>query len=158
MPVASNSLQRSLAYLTLGAVRDIERARAAVASSKLQEGFQQFQIPVMGTANYGVLWAKLKLEFDFIFFAATGQRDSPYDRPQFSYGYVVEAADDKAPVVPVFVSCAVQYIDTDDGATRGCWLHVGVLSPTAEARPFEGYLHVTFQGWGAPSDDAEGNE
>lgn len=153
MGVEHGALERSLRGLSLGVIRDVEREKAKFSDVRLQEGRQEFQVPIQGTAYQGVVWGQVALKFDFVFHNATGQRDSPYTRPQFTYGVVIEKADKDAPAVPIIVSCLCEYDVDERESTRGAVIHVGVHSPTATPRDFEGFLHVTFSGYGAQLED-----
>lgn len=149
-----HALERSLAALTIGMVKRVRDREASLAEGKLTERQVQFQIPMSGTAYQGVAWTKRHLHFDVTFHGATGDRDVPYNAPQVYSGFVIDPSDEKAPVLPIIPTVAVQWIKDDQEATTGCILHVGVHSPTPEPVEFEGYLHVTFQGWGSPRQDA----
>mgnify|MGYP000874607797 CR=1 FL=1 len=159
MPASHHQLQRSLAAMTIGVVKARDSKRANKIPYELQEGEQQFQLPITGTAQRGVTWAKKELTFDFLFYEATGYRFVPFDSPQFSHGFVIEPVDDKEAVKPIFVSAMAEYVRRDlDDAVTGAVMHVGVHSPTIEPVEFEGYLHLTFQGYGCPVETESGDE
>lgn len=158
MAVTHGSIERSLAHLAFGAIRDVEARRAATAQEKLQEVFQQFQIPLTGSVAQGMTWIKKKIDFDVHFFAATGQRDVPYDHPQFASGFVLTPADDKAPVPPIIVQIMVEWLTDESQTTTGCWLHCGVHCPTPDRVSFDGEIHLTFQGFGASNADTDGGD
>jgi hypothetical protein len=153
---ARHALARSLSKLTIGVARDFDRRRERNLELGLQESFQQFQIPIAGLAYQGITWAKKWINFDFVFFEAPLQRDSNFVRPQFTYGFVTEPVDDKAAPLPIIVSAMFEFVEDDEGATSGGWLHVGVHSPTPETRQFQGQLHLTFQGFGTARDTGVG--
>lgn len=144
--------------MTIGVIRRSREREASLAEGKLTERLLSYQIPVTGTAYQGIAWTKRKLDFDVTFHGATGDRDVPYDVPQVTSGFVIEPSDEAAPVLPIIPTVAVQWIRDDQEATTGCILHVGVHSPTPDPIEFEGYLHVTFQGWGSPRQDAGQDE
>lgn len=153
------ALQRSLAAMTIGTIRRYRERAAAVAHVRLREREQQFQLPIAGTAFQGIVWTKRRVTFDTVFFGATGERDSEFEKPQVNYGFVIDPGDDKDPVLPIIPTLAVEWLTDDQEATYGCVLHIGVHSPTVDPVDFSGYLHVTFQGWGAPrEDESEGDD
>lgn len=153
-----HSLQRSLTAMTIGTIRHVEARRAGSDHLRFQERFQQFQVPISGTAYQGVAWTKRPIDFDVVFHGATGQRDVPFDYPQVSYGFVVEPGDAKAPVLPIIPTLAIEWVKDNQESIRGCVAHIGVHSPTPDPIDFEGNLHITFQGWGSPlEDESEGD-
>lgn len=158
--VALHSLQRSLGKLTLGLVKDREAHLDEIEMISMVEGEQQFQIPVAGIARAEQVWQRVDLDFDFHFYNATGQRDSPYEKPQVWHGFVFENRAEEPEKGPVSVSVAVDWQDKIDGrdVISGAAVWIGVHSPTLEERPFKGYVHVTFQGLGSRVETEVNNE
>lgn len=158
MAVTHGSIGRSLAHLTFGALRDVEKRRAAVADDKLQEVFQHFQVAVSGRAAAAMTWETKTINFDVHFFAATGQRDNPYDRPQVTSGFVLTPVDDKAPPPSIVVQTFIEWLEDESQTTTGCILHVGAYAPGGTGEDFDGEVHLSFQGYGASSADRDGKE
>lgn len=158
MPTPAGHLQRSLAHLAFGAIRDVERKREAVSGEALAEVFQNFQIPLSGAVDQGMTWVKKKIDFDVHFHGATGQRDNPYDHPQYTGGFVLSPADDKAAVPAIIVQTMVEWLDDESQTTTGCWLHVGVHSPAADKQSFDGEIHLSFHGFGATNANMDGGD
>jgi hypothetical protein len=153
VPPLHHQLERSLSRMTLGVVRRVREVEAASSHLKLTEREEQFQIPIQGTAYQGIVWIKKPITFETRFFGATGQRDSELERPQVSYGYVIDPTDPSEPTAPLVVSLACEFRSDDREATYAAVVHIGVHSPTPDPVDFEGYVHLTFQGWGAPIED-----
>jgi hypothetical protein len=87
----------------------------------------------------------VEVEFDVDFFDAPEQRDSSLRDPQFTFGAFFEPAPDP-PAGAMMVSACVQEWNRDSrGAITGATIAVGVIGDGA----YEGYLHATFQGYGA---------
>lgn len=154
MSVSHHSLQRSLQRLSLGTIRDLQKKQAQRDAVGMQEAHLQFQIPLLGTAVQGIAWKSKAIAFDFVFWPAVGQReDADFSRPQFSSGVVMESVDKLAAPSPVIITPVIEWTVGKAGQTVGCVVHIGIHSPTADALKFSGYLHLTFQGYGAPLDD-----
>lgn len=158
MTIDHQSVQRSLNAMTLGIVRDMRSKTERSARSRLGEGFQHIQIPVSGTAEQGIAWTKHEVEFDYVMYPAKSQRDSTYDRPQFKYGYVTDPVDQLSNVSPIIVTAVCEFVVDENEGTTGAKIHIGVHSPTAQAQPFSGSLHCSFQGWGAIREDSSDPE
>lgn len=149
-----HALQRSLSAMTIGVLRRQKERADDRRPIELTEREHQFQLPVSGTAYQGIVWTKRDVDFDTIFFGATGYRDSEFERPQVHYGFVIEPADKNQPVLPIIPTLAVEWKVDDMEATYGATLHIGVHSPTVDPVDFEGFLHITFQGWGSPLENS----
>lgn len=160
MSVSLHSLQRSLSQMTLGVVNDRQAKLDELAETRLTEGEQQFQIPISGLAKQGAVWVDVDLDFNFHFYNATGQRDSPYTKPQVSHSVVIDGqSPDDPSAAPVIVSVCVDWrphVD-DREVVTGAKVWVGVHSPTPDQRRFKGYLHITFQGYGARTEPEDGD-
>lgn len=144
---ATHALSRGLTSLALGSVRAMQEAEARRAPNRLQEGEQQFQIPISGTAGKHPDWVEEDLEFTWTFVNATGQRDSWLEEPTISHGVRLVSQ------TPVVVSCCVMGWDKKDAdEIEGARIAVGVFNPAGGGVPFKGVLHLTFQGFGAPGE------
>lgn len=153
MSTPQQALQRSLRSLTIGTVETIAAAEAAVAEDRLQEQNQQFQIPIAGLARQGITWVKKQIAFAVVFVPAPSQRkNSSLVNPLFTYGVEIVRGNPADDPEPVLVSCVVEYITDDKSNITGCWLNVGLHSPTPDAVNFNGLVHLNFQGYGAIAD------
>jgi hypothetical protein len=152
MTVQTHQLKRSMRALTLGTVRDFEQA-GRPSLSKLQELDQHFQLPITGEAGSIVSWSEAKVSFNAYMIDAREQRSSPYIRPLFTYGAVIDSP------TPVCISaCIVKWKGSEEDGFTGATVGVGVYSPgTVEAIKFRGHLHLCFSGYGALRDDPEEN-
>lgn len=157
--VGTHSLERAIHHLQVGGALALDARRASAGYDSLQELEHQFQIPISGTAASGIAWTTVNLTFDVTFVFAPEQRDSPLAVPHFSFGPVVSGepasgtVDPNNPDALVMVTAQVTdwsrgHSDTIDGARVG----VGAWSGGEDVL-FQGYVHLTFQGYGAVSED-----
>lgn len=139
-----NRLERAMGGLTIGVVLDERGYQERVQQDGLIEREEQLHIGINGRAEEFAVWDTVKVRFSTIFADATGQRDSPFDRPHFTYGARITTKD------PVGVVAAVMdWITTDRNETVGATIAIGVLA-TDKSVKFKGMLHATFQGYGQP--------
>lgn len=139
-------LERSMKGLTIGVVKNKEAADKRAAQDGLTEREEQVHIQVSGRAEEFSSWQRKKVRFGTAFVDATGQRDSPFDRPHFTFGAVIETPD------PVgIVACVMDWITTERNETIGAEVAIGVLG-TDESVKFRGSVHCTFEGYGAPAN------
>lgn len=147
MPVDFGQLDRTMRGLTIGQARGMsERAKARTLEG-LQEYEDQFKIDISGTTGVGeTTWDSRQIYFNVEFVDATAQRETPYDRPHFTYGAYVEVGS------PIgIVAMVSRWTVERRNETIGCVLAIGVL-PTDEPRRFRGEVHARFQGYGAPAE------
>lgn len=159
MSVETHKLQRSLSAMTLGSVRDYEnRLDRGESLEALQEVDSVHQLPISGEAGTIIAWSMIEIEFGVHFHEAPVQRDSPYWRPIFTYGTVI---DSDTPVA--ITACVMRWNHKGEGAgspyqgaIRGARVAVGAHSPGAiTAIRFKGRLHVCFTGYGSLDDQAD---
>lgn len=146
----TGDLGRVMRSLTIGPVHDTDARERRARDLGLSEIDEQFQLPIAGDAGSVIAWDSVTVSFDHPFHYAPGQRDSDLDVPQFTYGAVIESGS------PVIVSaCVTGWIrDEDDDAVKGAVVQVGAHLPgTSEAVHYGGFVHVTFQGYGALQED-----
>lgn len=139
-------LARSMKALTIGVVRGVDQAKAQRELEGLAEYEEQFKIDISGRAEEFPIWSQTDLKFGVDFVDASGQRDSPYDRPHFTYGCYVE----EGPPVGV-LACVIRWDVNDKEETIGCRIAIGAVA-SDRSRNFKGELHARFQGYGAPTD------
>ena len=158
-PAEKQALARSIRQLTIGVVRDVDRRRSGREANALAEREEQFQIAVSGTATDYPLWVTAELSLATAFSIATGARDSTLQRPQVAVGFeltsVMRENDDREwePVTAgVLVSAVVRdyHFDAAHALDRAVVL-IGATAPGDELR-FTGFVHITFQGYGAPRE------
>jgi hypothetical protein len=144
-----HAINRSIQALTIDTTRHLEARREMLGFDALGEIEQQFQLPMEGSAGEVIGWFEIKLKFDVEFYNAPNRRMSPYTLPHFTYGSVIESAE------PVLVVACVREWDINDVDTvSGAKVAIGTCNPgTSQATPFEGYMHLTFQGYGAPGEN-----
>ena len=139
-----HQLERSFKGLRIGAVRDAQNYRKRIEEDGLIERDEQFRVAVSGRAEEFFSYQIVEISFTTIFVDATGQRDSPFDRPHISVGSEVYTS------VPVTLTATVMSWKTNDrNETLGAKVAVGVAS-TDQATKFRGAVHLTFSGYGQP--------
>lgn len=144
--MAAGTEQRAIASITLDVLNRVERARAQRDLEGLIEREEQFKIDIAGRAEEFAIWTEVHLNFGVIFVDGSEKRDSPYDRPHFTYGAETEVGG------PIQIhGCVTRWDVNNRGETTGCMLSVGVAATDA-SRKFRGKLHARFQGFGAPRD------
>jgi len=146
----ADRLGKALQGLTIGVINDFQDFEELRQKDGLREVEQQFWLDFSGVAQEFAQWQEAELMFDQFFVDATGQRDSPFDRPHFTYGVVLDTP------TPVGVLAAVmRYRINERGETVGVIVAVGILS-TDQAVKVRGRVNLTFQGYGqAPANTPE---
>lgn len=146
MTVDFGRLDRTYRHLTIGQVNGMSSRRLQRELEGLREFEDQFKIEIAGRGEEFPVWTEVHLKFNIDFVDATGQRDSPFDRPHFTYGAIIESGG------PIGLDACVTRWDVDDrNQTTGCMLSIGARA-TDFARKFRGELHARFQGYGAPTE------
>lgn len=144
--VNSGGTARAVRGLTLGVMKAASRAKEQRELEGLAEIEEQIKVDVSGSAQEFPAWTQLRLEFDSVFIDASGQRDTEFDRPHFTYGAVVEKGGPTG-----LLACVTSWEVNDRDEVTGCILAVSAVS-TDSARRFQGELHARFQGYGMPAD------
>jgi hypothetical protein len=136
--------------LSIGVVRDQQEFEDQIKVDGLQEKEQQFWVEVSGRAEEFASWAKTEVEFEQHYVDATGDRDSPFDRPHFTFGAVL---DTSTPVA--LFATVMEYLTNDRNETVGAKVAIGMLA-TDRATNVKGRVNLTFQGYcQAPSGFAD---
>lgn len=150
MARGEQAFRGALEGITIGVVTDLEKFRKLREVDGLIESFEQLRVEFSGRAEEFAVWTNLTVDFVQHFVDATGQRESPFDTPHFSYGAELETP------TPVGVLATVMGWKTNDrGEVVGAQLAIGILA-TDRAAKVRGQLHLTFQGYGyAPTGAAE---
>jgi hypothetical protein len=148
-----HGMQRAIASMTLGQIRDLEKRRAMLGVDELGEIENQFQLPISGEATATTTWASSVLTFDVHFVMAPEQRDSSLTMPHLTFGSffgLVDPGDGDDLDVGISVDVSVREwtIDADTGAVTGARVVIG----TTGSGTFTGFVHLTFQGYGAPNE------
>lgn len=152
-----HALQRSIAKLAIGVARDVTRARELGAPQQVAERAEDFQIKVSGIAADFPVWTEGELYFDNIYTQATGRRTSDLDRPQVNTGFemISGVGQSGARLTPVFASLVVtEWSLTADDAIDGCTFMCAAIAPGDQVQ-FQGFFHLTIQGFGAPAEDRD---
>ena len=146
---ALHALERTIEHLTHGAALALDRRRAQLGYDQLGELEQQFQIAIRGRAQTRLTTQKITLDFDVEFYNATEQRDVPFTVPTFSWGVVLDETSNF-----VIVNAAVTKWNIDDRhAIVGADVTLASYVPSTADLSFSGYVHLVFQGYGAPAEN-----
>lgn len=153
----TGAIARVSSQFTTEPVVALDRRREELGYDALGEVEQQFQLPITGHASEYIAWTDVEILFDVEFYNAPNQRNVPYSVPQFLTGGVVESNE------PVVVTAVVrQWLRKPDDADTivGARVSVSVQAPPEvgyenqlRVVPYRGYVHVAFQGFGAPGED-----
>jgi hypothetical protein len=137
-----NRIEKAMKGLTIGTVQGLKEAERKFKTDGLQEVEEQIWVEFGGRAEEFAIWATKDLEFSQHFVDATGNRDSPFERPHFTYGVVLDSA------TPVGVLVAVMHYRTNErNETVGATVALGIVS-TDQSVNVKGRVNLTFQGYG----------
>lgn len=146
MSARRDALSRSLSAMTIGVVKAKEQRDRTDDLLGLRETEEQHRISIEGEASQILAWTNVEIALDNVYLAATGQREIPHETPQIWHGAEIESA------TPVLVTaCVMEWKRTTNDEIVGATVAVGTMGEG----PFSGYLHLTIQGFAAPSDDAQ---
>lgn len=135
-------LERTLEGLTIGVVQDLQDFERLRKLDGLQEIEQQFWVEFAGKAEEFTSWEEVDVDFEQFYVDATGQRDSPFDRPHFTYGSVLDTP------TPVGVMANVMSYRTNDrNETVGAKVAIGIFASDLAVK-VRGRVNLTFQGYG----------
>jgi hypothetical protein len=158
--VSVHALERSIRRMSYGSVLDLTKRRAQLGYDQLAELDHQFQLPMSGTASTASAYTSLEVAFDVEFFHAPEQRDSALTVPHFTYGVVCAVTEQTTTPTGVSVGImASAYVsewreDPERQAITGAVITVGVNNGYSNiVVEFNGYLHATFQGYGAVAEN-----
>lgn len=146
MAVPTGNSARAVRGLTLGVLTASARAKEQRQLEGLAETEENVKIDVVGRAEEFPIWTRLHIDFETVFIDASGQRDTEFDRPHFTYGAVVHKGG------PVgILSCVLQWDVNNRDEVTGCIIAISAIA-TDHGRRFQGELHARFQGYGMPAD------
>lgn len=127
--------------LTIGTVEGLKQAEKDFKVLGLQEVEEQVWVEFAGRAEEFAAWATKEIEFSQHFVDATGNRDSPFDRPHFVYGVVIDSP------TPVAISVVVlKYRINERNETVGALIAIGISSTDLSVN-VKGRVNLTFQGY-----------
>lgn len=135
-------IAKAMKGLTIGTIEGLKQAEKNFRVNGLQEVEEQIWVEFSGRAEEFAAWTTRDIDFVQHFVDATGNRDSPFDRPHFTYGYVLESPTP----VGIFVT-VMDYRTNERNETVGARIAIGVVS-TDQSVNVEGRVNLTFQGFG----------
>lgn len=133
---------QALSGITIGVVNDMEDRRRMEELDGLNEIDEQVQLEFAGQAEEFASWTEVDVEFANHFVDATGQRDSSFDRPHFTYG-----ADQETPTPVGVLATVMRWLVNERNETVGARIAIGILATDRSAK-VRGRVHLTFQGYG----------
>lgn len=140
--------------MTIGVVKGQQAREDALAPTRLGEMMQKQKLDIHGRVGSAPLTEIVTVEWPYPFVYAPAQRDDDSDTPHFNYGIEFEHVPSSVPHIMVAV---IDWLSDDDGFTTGAKLAVTAYIPgAAKKRQLKAIAHLTFWGFGAPSDDDEG--
>jgi hypothetical protein len=155
--VSTQALERAITA-QMKSAQSLEERRSAEGYDALQEIETQYQVPIWGIATARPAWSTFTLAFDVQFVFAPEQRDSPLSVPHFSFGPVVSGVaspdetnpdpDNPDSLVAVFCQVVEWGRDLAADAVIGAVLGVGVSTLGGADVKFDGYVHLSFEGYG----------
>lgn len=149
---AREALGRSLSALVIGTPEAKEERDRSLYHLRAQDMAQHIRVPINGKVGRLMLWAEVGLHFPVPFIMGLDRRgtEGSLDDPHVTYGIYMNT-----PGASVVIQPQVTAWTTDDrGFYSGAQLRVGAFSPGApKGVSFQAGLHLTFSGYGAPSED-----
>jgi hypothetical protein len=151
-----HSLQRALGAMTIGVARKQQARETELSTQRLDQRDQQFQVEVVGTVESDLsVWTEIVCDFAYVFTFDENVNDTPYDKPQFSFGYEMLTAE---PVI--IAACVTEWDTTPEGDVTAATVKVGAYTPNpdTEGDSFRARLHLTFSGYCGPIDGPDDDE
>lgn len=146
MAIETGGSGRAVRGLTLGVLSAHARAKERRELEGLSEIEENIKIDVNGRAEEFAVWTRLYIDFETVFIDASGQRDTEFDRPHFTYGAVVNKGG------PVgLLACVTDWDVNEREEVIGCVIAIASIA-TDLSRKFQAELHARFQGYGMPAD------
>lgn len=155
---STHAIHRAAEKLAIGVARDVSSARDADAPYRVDERWDMFQVQAQGIAGDDPIWQFGDLPFDNVYTKLDGRRNSDLQRPQIMWAFeqtVGVSATSGLPLTPIIPTLIVtDWAITDDDRIEGCSFAVCALAPGDSVR-FDGFFHLTIQGFGSPSQDSD---
>lgn len=137
-----NRMEKAFRGLTIGVVNDLRDFERQRKLDGLTETEEQIHVAISGRAEEFAAWETVDLLFNTVFVDATGQRDSPFDRPHMTFGAALYSP------TPVAIHAIVmEWNVTDRNETIGATVAMSATT-TDNATQFDADVHLTFQGYG----------
>lgn len=157
MSAHRQNLARTQREVRISAPIALDKRRTMLGYDALDETEQQFQLPIAGTVTTTMSFGVVNVTFSVDFFDAPEQRDSPLSVPQFTYGAFIDPTNQGLanPTGAVLVcACVSSWVSDTRGAITGAQVTIGTCVPGLSGSfTFSGYVHLTFQGFGAPTEN-----
>lgn len=148
--------------LTVGVVKGVQAHEQALARTALGDTVQHTQIDISGRVGREPYTFVLPVQWPIPLVYAPVQHDSDLDNPHFNYGIELPMLSQSplsaaAPTDHPIILCAVAgWLGDDNGFTTGANVAVTSWLPGAKKkRAFSATAHLSFWGFGAPTDDSD---
>jgi hypothetical protein len=162
VPRPGGALNRSLNALTIGVVKGMQAREQMLSRTTLSDMVQHAQIDIEGLVGQHPYSYMVPVMLPIPYVYAPVQHDSDLGYPHFNYGIELGQAPSTAlsaaaPTDHPIILCQVGgWISNDDGFTTGANVIVTSWIPGAsKKRKFSATAHLSFWGFGAPTDDAD---
>lgn len=155
MPRPQGQLDRSLAALTVGVLQGKIERDDQLHHSAGREVTQQVRVPLSGAAGNGYGSAEKKVGWQFPLLWAPRQRKASFKTPHFSYGIELGTGSNTLIVIHAQV---VKWTINDSRWVIGANMRFIVSAPMLSSEAtvnFSAVAHLSFQGWGAESEEGE---
>jgi hypothetical protein len=143
--VGVGAVSRAVKSIHAEPVVALDKRREMLGYDQLTETEEQYQLPISGTASDVIAWTEREVSFGTAFIDASDMRDSNLVVPHFTFGVMLESE-------PVAVTAVVREWLEQNDTVVGARVSVGAYSPGSTV-DFRGYVHLTFQGFGAPVEE-----
>jgi hypothetical protein len=162
MPRPQGALNRSLAALTIGVVKGMQAREQTLSRTTLSDMAQHAQIDIEGLVGQHPYSYMVPVSFPVPYVYAPVQHDSDLENPHFNFGIELGQAPSSALSAaaptdhPIILCQLAGWITNGDGFTTGANIVVTSWIPGAsKKRKFSATAHLSFWGYGAPTDDAD---
>jgi hypothetical protein len=158
----TGALTRSLQKLTIGVVKGVQAREDALSRTALSDMVQHAHIDIEGLVGKDPYSYTVPVSFPIPYVYAPVQHDSDLEHPTFNYGIELGQAP-TTPLTgasptdhPIILCQLAGWIIDANGFTTGANVVVTSWIPgAAKKRKFSATAHLSFWGFGAPTDDAD---
>lgn len=151
MAKPGGALARSLNALTVGVVKAREAREEQLAPLRLGNIIQALQVPLSGKVAEKPQRIEIPVSWPYPFVYAPAQTDSNLELPHFAPGIEL-----LSPSPVIIIAQLHGWTRNDEEWTTGATVGVTAWIPGAKKKQeFTALLHLTFTGYGAPSEDED---
>lgn len=149
------ALQRAFADALIGAHRARERHQRVLQTIASGEYDQQVQVPFSGVASAGWGYTDTAVSWEHPFIYSPLQRNVPFETPHVTHHLEFTGKAESDGLV-IGLAHVIGWNQTDSGWYIGATVRIAICAPNASANvPYEGVVHLTFEGFAFPTDTGE---